>query len=78
MGGEGLEPPEALGRLIYSQLLLPLSDPPMTTVIIRRAWTRHNQVNDTSRKSDSGTLSINTGPEHLDYPFLDDDNGGPA
>ena len=35
VGGEGLEPPKALGRLIYSQQLLPLSDPPKTIQIIR-------------------------------------------
>ena len=35
VGGEGLEPPKALGRLIYSQLRLPLRYPPMTIEIIR-------------------------------------------
>lgn len=29
MGGEGLEPPEAEGRVVYSHMQLPLCEPPV-------------------------------------------------
>ena len=44
MGGEGLEPPKALGRLIYSQQLLPLSDPPLTIENYTTAETTYQAV----------------------------------